>query len=166
MGPVLGRQERDLLAGHLDHAAGGPQVAGDAVDQGRLSRAVPADQPDDLARPDLDRHVLEGLEAAEGDGDTTGDERQRAGQRPERSLGKAALDPGEQPPAGALDDRDDPPGDEEQDHEEEGAGRDRAVDQGVRVGHEVGPGEDRERPQYRSLQRPEAADDGQAHHRE
>ena len=40
--------------------------AGDAADERRLSRAVVADQPDDLAGPDFEIDILKRVQAAEG----------------------------------------------------------------------------------------------------
>ena len=42
-----------------------PQAAGDQVEQRRLAGAVRADQPDDLALRDRERHVVDGAHAAE-----------------------------------------------------------------------------------------------------
>ena len=48
----------------LDRAALGPHQAGDRVDQLRLAVAVDAGEPDDLARPDLERDPAHLLDAA------------------------------------------------------------------------------------------------------
>src|SRR5882724_12274691 len=55
----------DVPAVEHDPAAVGLVVAADHVDQRRLARPVRADEAENLAGPDLERHAGEGLEAAE-----------------------------------------------------------------------------------------------------
>ena len=67
--PVI-RERRGARPAHfgvvdLDRAAARPVVAADAVEQGGLAGAVRADEPEDLARLDGERHVLQHLDAAE-----------------------------------------------------------------------------------------------------
>jgi hypothetical protein len=69
-GDALGRDAGRQAAGHVlarddDAALVGRDEAGDDVDQGRLARPVRADQPEDLAARDLQRHALQGHDAAE-----------------------------------------------------------------------------------------------------
>src|SRR5262249_20819745 len=67
---ALGRLVR-LLAGHVAAAKAHPagawaQHAGHEIDERRLAGAVGADQADDLAGRELQRHVVDGADAAEG----------------------------------------------------------------------------------------------------
>ena len=58
--------DRHLLAVDQDLPRIGWVSAREGVDQGRLAGAVPADQRDDLARVQVDRHAVDGVDAAEG----------------------------------------------------------------------------------------------------
>ena len=49
-------------------AGAGPMHAGDEIDQGRLAGAVGTDQADDLTRPQFERDVVDGDQAAEAAG--------------------------------------------------------------------------------------------------
>src|SRR5439155_5785577 len=55
----------DLASGEPDRAAGGRQRPGDYVEDGALAGAVGADQAQDLALVDLERHGVDGGEATE-----------------------------------------------------------------------------------------------------
>ena len=66
---VARRCDVGLLAVDVDLAGIGPVGAGQDLDQGRLAGAVMAEQADDLAGMEIDRHVVDRLDAAEGDGD-------------------------------------------------------------------------------------------------
>ena len=59
------RAARDLVALEADRARGRRQRAGEHVEDRALARAVRADQAEDLALLDLERHVVDGGEAAE-----------------------------------------------------------------------------------------------------
>ena len=61
----LGRQARDVGAGEGHGARGDRQIAGQAVEEGRLARAVGPDQAEDVALLDRDRRVVDRLEGAE-----------------------------------------------------------------------------------------------------
>ena len=58
----------DLLAGHVDPAAGGPRLAQHQPQEGGLARAGGADEEDELALLDVDCHVVEGGSALTGVG--------------------------------------------------------------------------------------------------
>src|SRR5262249_35234562 len=62
---AVGRQSGDILAVEQDFPAGGPDHAGEAVEESRLAGAVGADDGTDLAAPDRDADVVQGGEAAE-----------------------------------------------------------------------------------------------------
>ena len=66
--PRVRRQAGEVVAVELD-AAPAADEAGDRVDERRLARAVRADQPDELARADLEVDVDDGVHAAEADRD-------------------------------------------------------------------------------------------------
>ena len=61
----VGRPAADVPAGELHATAVRSVLAEDAVEQGGLAAAVGADDAEDLAVPDLERHVVDGLDAAE-----------------------------------------------------------------------------------------------------
>ena len=65
-GGALGAAGAKRLAVNRDLSCIGRVIAGDAADERRLSRAVVADQPDDLAGPDLEIDILKRMQAAEG----------------------------------------------------------------------------------------------------
>ena len=67
--PRLGRQRRDVATPEMHRTPGRRQIAGQAVEEGRLARAIGADQAQHVAL--LDRHggVVDGLEGAERLGD-------------------------------------------------------------------------------------------------
>ncbi|MCS6766214.1 MAG: hypothetical protein MO847_07255 [Candidatus Protistobacter heckmanni] len=65
-GQRMRRQARDVLAGVAQRALGG-ELAGDGLHGGGLARAVGADQGDELALAHLERHALDGVDAAVGD---------------------------------------------------------------------------------------------------
>ena len=54
------------------HAAGRPQQAGEDAQEGGLAGAVGADQPEQLARFDRQRHVVQRLDGAVALGDVLG----------------------------------------------------------------------------------------------
>jgi hypothetical protein len=54
-----------VLAGQLDLAPGGGQRAAEQVEQGGLPGTVGADHTDDLALADVERHAVDGVDAAE-----------------------------------------------------------------------------------------------------
>ena len=58
-------QRRDLLAAEHDGAGRRPLEAGEHVDERRLAGAVRADQPEDLALPQLEVDAVERLDAAD-----------------------------------------------------------------------------------------------------
>ena len=65
-GSALGAAGTERFAVDRNLPRIGGVVAGDAADERRLSRAVVADKPDDLAGPDLEIDILERMQAAEG----------------------------------------------------------------------------------------------------
>src|SRR5580704_14967271 len=70
----LRRPVRDLLVAEVDVAGVDPLVPGHDVEQGRLARSVRPDQAGDRALLDLDRAVLQRLDAAESLGHALGPE--------------------------------------------------------------------------------------------
>ena len=62
----LWRPAGDVAPGELDGAARRTVEATDDVHEGRLARAVRADQADDLLARELERHVEEGLDPLVG----------------------------------------------------------------------------------------------------
>src|SRR5262249_36952715 len=66
---LLGREAGDGAALEQDRAGRRREIAGEAIEQGRLSGPVWADQPEDLARSDRDGRTIDRLEAAERPGD-------------------------------------------------------------------------------------------------
>ena len=66
-GPLMGLAARDVATVELDPARVRPEQPGDDVEQRRLARPVGADQPGDVTDLDVDRHLAEGLQAAEAD---------------------------------------------------------------------------------------------------
>ena len=66
---VLGGGQLQLGAVEDDGAGVGVVDAADAADEGGLAGAVVADQRGDLSAAQRERDVLEGLDAAEGEGD-------------------------------------------------------------------------------------------------
>ena len=63
-----GGEAVDLLAGDVDPAVGGPQLAQHQAQRGRLARARGADEEHELALVDVDRHLVEGRLAGAGVG--------------------------------------------------------------------------------------------------
>ena len=66
---LLRRQAGDVPALEMHGAGGRTEIAGQAVEEGRLAGAVGPDQPEHLALLDGDGGVVDGLEGAEGLGD-------------------------------------------------------------------------------------------------
>ena len=71
-GACLRREARDVPAGEGHGSGRHRQVAGQAVEEGRLAGSVGADQAEDVALLDRHRDVIDRLEAAEGLGDVAG----------------------------------------------------------------------------------------------
>ena len=65
-------REVHLLAVEQDPAGVDREVPGQRLDQGRLARAVVADERDDLAGGDLEVGAVEGLDVAEGPAEPAG----------------------------------------------------------------------------------------------
>src|SRR5437588_63400 len=63
---------RDVLLVEQELAAGGLVEPGEDVEEGRLAGPVRADDRDDRALRDVERHAVDGDEAAEGLGDAVG----------------------------------------------------------------------------------------------
>jgi hypothetical protein len=59
---------------HAPHAAAGANQAGQHAQRGRLARAVGTEEADDLAGSDLERHVVDGGDAAVALGEGAGDD--------------------------------------------------------------------------------------------
>ena len=64
-GPGVGRQRRDVVPVDRHATAGGWHEPADEVEDGGLAGAVRADDADDLALADVERHAAHGLHAAE-----------------------------------------------------------------------------------------------------
>src|SRR5438309_9824853 len=64
----VGREARDLVSPEADGAGRRRQRPGDAVEEGRLPRAVRSDEAQDLALPHLKRDGAEGRETPESPG--------------------------------------------------------------------------------------------------
>jgi len=60
-------QPRDVLALEQDAARGGPQNAGQAIEEGAFARAVRPDDGADFITPDLEVDAIERRQAAEAD---------------------------------------------------------------------------------------------------
>ena len=67
-GNAIRRQAIDALVAIPDLAGARPMHAGDEIDQRRLAGAVGTDQADDLTRPQFERDVVDGDQAAEAAG--------------------------------------------------------------------------------------------------
>ena len=68
-GARLRRQVGDVLAFEQHLAGGREQIAGQAIEEGRLAGAVRSDQAENIALLQRHRCRIDGLEAAEGLGD-------------------------------------------------------------------------------------------------
>jgi hypothetical protein len=80
------RQLGDLLTVERDAAAVRRDQAEDAVERGRLARAVRSEQPDDLAGGDIDRDAVDDAPAAEAFLQPRGAEAARGGNLPPRGF--------------------------------------------------------------------------------
>ena len=78
----------DVTALELDRTARGPVKAAEDIHERRLAGAVRPDQPEDLAAPQLERDVTEGVHALEGPRHGGGPERRS---RPPRFLFSAQI---------------------------------------------------------------------------
>jgi hypothetical protein len=58
-------QSNQIASAELDFAGVGPDDAANDIEQGGLTSPVGADQPHDLARLDLERYIVKGLQAPE-----------------------------------------------------------------------------------------------------
>ena len=63
--PLVRRHAREVVAVEGDRAAVGPEQPEQAVEERGLARAVGPDEPDELARADLEAHVVERGDAGE-----------------------------------------------------------------------------------------------------
>src|SRR5207249_7625753 len=66
-GPGVRRQGRDVRAAEHDPSPIGGQEPGDEVEDGRLARAIGADEPEDLPLVDAEVDAVDGPDPAERD---------------------------------------------------------------------------------------------------
>src|SRR5690606_32173877 len=91
-GPPVRRQAGDVMPVERHATPVGVEVAGEAVEQRRLARAVGPDQPDELARLDGQRHCIEGADAGEALRDGVGLEQGHGPPPPDAAVGRPSTD--------------------------------------------------------------------------